>query len=451
MVGIGFELRRAVDLDAPLWVRTRAWASAGLIASGPWLITIAVLTALQLVAPRQELRRDYEIFRALVTYASAFSLIGVGLLQVPATRWLADALWRNEASALLPALLTSFAVTGAAQAAVGVLFVWHLGLAPLAATGAVALYVAYTWSWLALVWLGATRDYDRILVAYALGSAVSLALAAVPELRGSLDGLLWIVALGQGVTVAALVRAIVRAMPTDGAPSAAVLGAVRQQPLLLAFGALYNVGIWADKLVFWSHGEVVEGALRKHSLYDTSSFLAYATVVPALAVNLVRIETAFYPRYRAYYALIEQGGTLDLIRRARERMVATLRDSAVRIVRVQGWVTAAAIVVAPELLPILGVPDGAVPTFRVLCIGAYFPVLSRLTLRTLLYFDRRRDAATTALLFCVMNAVLPSISAAGYPVHYGLGYAAAALGTLLFGLVRLQRVLERLEYHTFHP
>jgi uncharacterized membrane protein len=221
--------------------------------------------------------------------------------------------------------------------------------------------------------------------------------------------------------------------------------------LLLAFGALYNVGIWADKLVFWSHGEVVEGALRKHSLYDTSSFLAYATVVPALAVNLVRIETAFYPRYRAYYALIEQGGTLDLIRRARERMVATLRDSAVRILRVQGWVTAAAIVVAPEVLPILGVPDGAVPTFRVLCIGAYFHVLSLLTLLTLLYFDRRRDAATTALLFCVMNAVLSSISATGYPVHYGLGYAAAALGTLLFGFVRLQRVLERLEYHTFHP
>lgn len=450
MAGIGFELRRAIDLDASFLVRVRAWTSAGLIASGPWLITIAVLTALQFLTPRDRIREDYELFRGLVTYASAFSLMVVGLLQVPATRWLADALWRREHATLLPALATALALSGALQLVIGGAFAAHLELSPVASVAAVTLYIAYTWSWLALVWLGATRDYDRILVAYFVGSALCVALACIPVLRASLEGLLFVVAIGQSATVVLLVRAVARGVESTGRRSARVLGSLRAFPVLLVFGALYNVGIWADKLVFWAtDGVVIRGLLRKHVLYDSCSFLAYATVVPALAVNLVRIETSFYERYRDYYEVIERGGTLGMIERARDAMVQTLRDSALRIIRVQGWITGACIVFAPELLELAGVPYGATPTFRVLCAGAYFHVLLLLTLLTLLYFDQRRDAAWTAALFCVANVVLPLWSATGRPVHFGLGYAFAALGALLFGFGRLQRALARLEYLTF--
>ena len=82
MAGIGFELRRMMDDGQSLMSRVRGYACAGLISSGPWIMTIVtlgVLSAFQfLLSPRSE----FEVFRGLITYAFAFSLIVVGVLQM---------------------------------------------------------------------------------------------------------------------------------------------------------------------------------------------------------------------------------------------------------------------------------------------------------------------------------------------------------------------------------
>lgn len=198
--------------------------------------------------------------------------------------------------------------------------------------------------------------------------------------------------------------------PPSDERSFTVLRSVRTFPRLLAFGALYNIGIWSDKVTFWvMDGESVRGILLKHPLYDSCSFLAYATVVPALAINLVRIETSFYPRYRSYYDVIEQGGSLAMIQRAqrwcRHSAIRPLASCACRLGSL-----APASCSRPSLLGICGVPDGAAPTFRVLCAGAYFHVLLLLTLLTLLYFDQQRAALRCAALFCLANIALPMLS-----------------------------------------
>ncbi|MEZ6004103.1 MAG: exopolysaccharide Pel transporter PelG [Planctomycetota bacterium] len=450
MAGIGFELRRALDERASLWVRMRAWVSAGLVASGPWMVTVVILTWLHVVSRGRFEGEDYALFRGIVTYSAAFSLMFVGALQIPLIRRIADWLWARQHDRALPGFSAALAVTGAVQVPIGGLFAWHLGLAPIDGLLAVTLYLVCTWSWLALNWLGVIRDYGQILRAYAIGGALSIAATAVPALRSSLTGLLLLFTAGQAITLMLLCGAILRGIETSDRRSLDVFGAVRTMPVLLTIGVLYNVGIWLDKLIFWAvDGIAIRGLLRQHPLYDTCSFLAYATVVPALAIHLVRTETLFYEHYRGYFESMEQGRPLQFIRAARERMVSTLRTNVLRIMRLQAWVTGTVLLLAPEILEGLGMSPGAAPTFRMLCIGSYFHVLFLLTLLILLYFDSRVAAAKSAGVFFALNLTLPWLAAQGTPVFYGAGYSLAALGSLLVGFGYLQRDLGRLEYLTF--
>ena len=92
---------------------------------------------------------------------------------------------------------------------------------------------------------------------------------------------------------------------TGGAPTSA----------LSATGLLYNLGIWIDKLIFWftpSTSEPVLGPLRASIIYDLPIFLAYLSIVPGMAVFLVRVETDF----------------AEAVRRASSTRSATARRSA---------------------------------------------------------------------------------------------------------------------------
>ncbi len=450
MAGIGFELRRAVDEDAAVTTRMRAWVCAGLVASGPWIVTVLLLTYLHLMSPKGWVEGEYALFRGLVTYAAAFSLIVVGAIQVPMIRHIADQLWSRLHGAVLPGYVAAMAVTGLLQAVVGTLFVWHLGLDRVDGMLAVSLYVICTWSWLALNWLGAIRDYDQVLRAYFAGALISAGLTIIPDLRMGLTELLFVFTTGQGVTLLMLGAGISRGLQASDERSLKIVSSTWAMPSLLLIGILYNVGIWLDKVIFWIvDGVQIQGLLRQHPMYDTCSFLAYATVVPALAINLVHAETVFYEHYRAYYKRIEEGHTMHSILQARDTMVRTLRESVRSIIRIQAWITCLMVVIAPELLANLGVPIGAAPTFRILCIGAFFHVLFLLTELTLLYFDSRKSAAIAAGVFFALNLTLPWLSALGTPVFYGLGYSIAALVSLLVAFGLLQRDLEQLEFLTF--
>ena len=449
MAGIGFELRRAMDRDAGLFSRSKAYASAALISSGPWIVTIVGLALLDLLAGSDAHRPQYQMFRALVTYAFCFSLVTVGGLQMAVTRRVADMLYAGRHADVLPAFNACFRVVAAVQCVVGGAFCHAAGLDPALSVAAVALYVVVSVVWLALVWLEMIREHERVLRAYVAGFAVVV--LAIPVLRGASTTVLTAVyAAGQAVILALLIRAIIRGLATTGSTKSDVLTSPRKFPRVFLVGTAYSIGIWADKMVFW----FVDGVgpnpwVQFHPVYDTSCFLAYLTVVPALAVNLVRLETSFYERYRDYYGSILSGHPLRSIERKREAMLHNMRYSKVRLLRVQSAVTIAAIVFAPRLLAALGMPPESIPVFRAACLGAFFHVLLLISILMLLYFDLRREALITAVVFVVANAALAGLSLVVGPATWGLGYALASLAALLVGYRLLDARLAELEYLTF--
>ncbi|MCA8977744.1 MAG: histidine kinase, partial [Planctomycetes bacterium] len=99
MAGIGFDLRRLCVEDGGLLGRIRAYATAGVVAAGPWLVTMASLWLVRLLGSRMP-AAEVDRFLALTTTVFAASLITMGGLQMAATRWLADTLFRRSYGAL---------------------------------------------------------------------------------------------------------------------------------------------------------------------------------------------------------------------------------------------------------------------------------------------------------------------------------------------------------------
>ena len=79
----------------------------------------------------------------------------------------------------------------------------------------------------------------------------------------------------------------------------------------------HNLGIWADKFMFWYFpptSDAIIGGLRASLIYDLPVFLSYLSIIPGMAVFLVRIETDFVEFYDKFYDAVRSGGSLEYIR-----------------------------------------------------------------------------------------------------------------------------------------
>lgn len=450
MAGIGFELRRMIDQRQGFLAKVRAYACAGLISSGPWLMTILTLTLLTVAGPAFRGEGDIRLFRALVTYAFAFSLILVGAGQMSITRRIADLLYSKRYENVLPAFAASFLVVAAVHVVIGAGFCVLAGFPPALSFLAVSLFAIIGTTWISLIWLSVARQYDQVLRAYVYGTVVSVGAMALMGFGNATVSTLAAYASGQALTLVLLVRTILRGMEAGGGRDFSVFTSLRAFPQLVGVGLLYNAAIWVDKMVFWFRDGVgPHPMVRYHPLYDTCSFLAYLTVVPALAVNLIRLETSFYEHYRAYYGSILGNTPLSVIEDKRSRMFENLQESTIRLLRVQGFITVALIVFAPPLMNLLELPAAATRLFRLTCIGAFFHVMLLLTILMQLYFDLRKQALGTSACFLVLNLGLAWWSVDRGVLSYGIGYAVASFLSLLLGYSLLHRSLERLDYLTF--
>ena len=458
MAGIGFELRRIIEDDSNLLSRIRGYASAGLIAAGPWMMTITTLSVLAVIAPLFADRGDYEEFRAIVTYGFAFSLVVFGLAQMSFTRWVADLLFAKNFARILPAFATACFWVAAVQLAIGTAFCILARMPFDLSVCATLLYVVISLTWLALVWLSATKDFDAILWAFAKGSLLALlgvlffgfnVLEIEGAFFGSSAGLLGGYAIGQGLTLSLLVRAIIRQMDLGGTPDRSILKSLVVYKRLAVMGLLYNAGTWADQVVYWAaDGVQVNAIVRFHPTYDTCRFFAYVSVIPAMAVNLVRVETKFFENYRSFYGGILHDFPLSEISKRKAAMLDVLRAGTVRILRTQGAVTLLVIIGAPAILRWLSLPPDAINVFRCCCAGAFFHVLLLITLLILMYFDLRSCSLWVTLVFFVGNVGLALLSV-GSPAYYGLGYCIVSFVSLVLANALLGRRVAHLEYLAF--
>ena len=452
MAGIGFELRKFLQKDS-FWGLFQAYGYAGVISSGPWILSILGIMMVGIIS--LSLNTDAELiisFLISVTYLIASSIIFGAWIQLMFTRFVSDRLFDEQREEVLPNLMGALLVTSISSLLIGMML-WS------SFSDTTVIYRLLMLSnllvlsniWILVVMLSGLRTYKLILGAFVIGYGLTVSAALWLRIYG-LEGLMAGFFIGQSVMMFLMLALLVHEYPAEKMISFGFLDKNKVFYSLAAISIIYNLGIWADKIIFWFNpltSEPIIGPLRSAFIYDPPIFLAYLAIIPGMAVFLLRMEADFVDRYDAFFNAIREGDTLPSIRRLKKEMIDTIQASFIEIFKIQMITSVVLIFAADQILNVFGISINYRMLFSVDVVAVGVQVVLLGIFNVLFYLDKRYMILSLAILFAISNVILTLISQSLGPAFYGFGFAGAVLLTTIFGFSVLNRKLNRLEYETF--
>lgn len=450
MAGIGFNLEKLMQ-GGSFTDSVKAHLYSVIICAGPWLMSVLTIFLINYLAKGRIDLYELAVFRSSIIYVYAFSLIVVGVFQLSLTRYLADRLYTGEQEAMVPALNTST--------------VWLLAMELLPAIGfflvseeslvnrflIVMICFVISILWLVMLFLTALRDYKAITISYFLGAAVAIVgswyWGGIYGLTGYFLGYF----VGHFAIVLFLTARIYIEFPTEKSFDREMWGFLRKNPSLILMGLFYNLGIWVDKFIFWMKPDALEisNTFRAYPAYDGAVFFAFMTIIPALSIFMIQIETDFYRHYRRYYGAIIARMSHSALLKRRKMISQSLARSVTTLLKYQGVLSLLCITFAPEIAGLCHLKAAYIPIFRILVLGAFVHSLMLIEIILILYFDFKALALGVSTLFLVLNFLFSLLTSVMPPSYYGYGYFAACLISLMVGYFIFHFKVNRLEYLTF--
>jgi polysaccharide biosynthesis protein PelG len=451
MAGIGFALRRLARQDT-LSAGLVAYAHAAAISSGPWLFTILALGGVELFGRGVLESEALQRFSLVIIYDFAFSLVTSGPVVLVVTRRLADQIHARDVSSAPGMFLGALALIFVVQTALGVPFYGFLVDMPPAER--ILAFIGFQMVggiWLAAAFISALKSFGSISAAFGVGTAVAFLAAVLLAPGFGVAGMLAGFIAGLAVIFFGLAARIFAEYPHRVQhPFAFLIGFLSYWEFALV-GLLYNAAIWVDKWIMWfAPGRVlVAGMMPANPAYDGAMFLAYLTIVPAMALFLVAVETRFFENYVRFYRDIENHATAAEIWRDYRAVLRDLVEGFRKIAVLQAAVCYLAILVGPGLIGMARGGVEMVSIFRFGVLGAMFHVLLLSVMVIISYFDFRRLLLSVAAVFFVLNAGLTLGTLWLGLGYHGYGYLLATLFSLIYAYSAAASRILRLPYMTF--
>ena len=453
MAGIGFELRKLLQKQSYFGL-LQAYAYAGIISSGPWVLSIIGIIfvgflSLGVVFPHSLIVQ----FQVSVTYLILSSLILTGFIQLGFTRFIADGLFKKQDERVVPNYNGMLLIVTGISGVFGILamFLFFSGMGVPYRLLMLSGFVILCAIWVTTIFLSGMKQYKEIVVLFAVGYTVTVLGALLMRSLG-MEGLLLGFVIGHFVLLIGMVVLILRIFPSGEVVAFDFLSPGAMYPSLIWAGFLYNLGVWVDKLMFWFYPDTSQniiGPLRASLIYDLPIFLAYLAIIPGMAVFLVRIETDFVEYYQKFYDAVREGGSLEHIETMRDNMLFTISQGLFEIVKIQAIAVLVVFVLGDSLLGWLGISRLYLPLLYVDVVAAGLQVVLLGILNIFFYLDKRHIVVFLCLLFLAANLAFTSLSLHLGASYYGYGFALSLLITVLAGMQLLSRKLDLLEYETF--
>jgi polysaccharide biosynthesis protein PelG len=453
MAGIGFELRKILKHETLFGV-ARAYAYAGLISSGPLILSIFGILiigvmSLAFVIPKYAIVQ----FQVSVTYLISLSLVLTGPLQLSFTRFISDRLFEKRDDLVLSnyngVVLVCTIASGLLSFAAMLLWFRNEPLAYRVLM--VAGFVVVSNIWIGVIFLSSVKQYRQNLFVFLIGYGCTVAFALLLNRHG-IVGLLGGFVAGHLVLLGGLSGLIYRNYRSGRLISFEVFNRRFAYPTLALVGLFFNLGVWLDKLMFWyapGTGSTVVGRLHASVIYDIPVFIAYVCVMPGMATFLVRIEADFVEYYDAFYDAVRSGATLRHIQDMRDMMVGSVRSGLYEIIKIQAVVLLLIIAFGQNLLQALHISTLYMPLLTVDVIAASLQVVLLGLLNVFFYLDARRTVLKLCIAFVALNGTLTWITLQMSPNAYGYGFALALLILVVGAVLTLDRKFARLEYETY--
>jgi len=451
MAGIGFTLRRLTRRDDLLGIVT-GYGHSLFVAAGPWLVTVGALVGINAVLAQALGREAHQLFGSIVIYNFSASLIVTGPVILVATRYLADRVFEKKLETATGLLLAAIILGTLPGLLIAVPFYTLVCTLPATTIAlAIANYAVISGVWITALFLSALKAYVRVTVAFCVGMIAAFGSASWLGLRYGPDGALAGFTIGLAVTLVVIMGTVLAEYRFPLQRPLALLSYVRRHWDLALGGLVFNLAVWVDKWIVWTApGQVVvANGLVTNPPYDGAMFLAYLTIVPALAVFMVTVETEFFEDYQRFYRDIGDHGTLGQINDNQTRLIGTVLNGLRSVLILQSVIAVLAIFLAPEIVGATSGSYAQIAIFRFGVLGALFHVLILFCMILLQYFDARRPALMVQVVFLVTNAGATWFTIDLGFAYLGYGYFVAALITFVVAMALVLRVMSRLPYLAF--
>jgi uncharacterized membrane protein len=452
MAGVGFRLTKYFT-EKDFYKNLKGSLYSIIISSGPWLISVITIAALSIFARQNLGDKEILVFRSIINYSFAFSLILFGLIELPLTRYLADKLYINDQSSFRNVYLIVAMIFIVLCSLGGFTFYsffdWGLDLIILC----VGLLVSIILTWHSMIFLSAAKHFHQIVVSFALGALSSIVFGYAFGFYFGLVGYIGGYALGQVMLTIFLARNLFVEFPDYNYITLDVIEYFFRYKNMVFVGFFYYLGIWVDKFIFWfsDQGTHVEGLFYTSQSYDTAIFLSYLSIVPSLAVFLVNVETSFYLKYAYFFRSIQNKNDLRFIESAARDIIESFRHTFGSMIKIQAFITITLWLFADQMMQFLYLPQTLVPIFKYGLLGSFFQVLFLVLNIILLYFKESKKVLQNYTFFMVLNFSLTLIFLyiEDSIRFHGLGYLMSSFFTFMISFLSLNHTLKNLNYITF--
>lgn len=453
MAGIGFELKKLFSKRG-LFASFRAYGYAGVICTGPMLLGIVLLLGVMFLCDHTGAsKQSRELLVCMITYTLLASLTVTSFLSMVVTRFIADMLYEEKKEAVLPSFWGS---TGLMLFVGGILYGIFLLFSGAGLTDGFlcfGLFGELIVTWNAMSYLTAIKDYRGIMCSFLAAITVTFVSGAFLLFLGipHVEALMAAVCIGYGIMLLWDAVLLYGYFPQSDI-SAFMFLRWADEFLPLAFtGLCVNIGLFAHLVIMWAGplGEQVQGLFYGAPSHDVPALVAFLTILITTVNFVVSVEVNFYPKYRNYYSLFNDRGTIKDIMQAGREMLEVLNRELKYTALKQLLATALAISIGENILKYLplGFNDLMYGYFRTLCVGYGIYAVANTLLLLLLYFTDYKGALVSSLVFAVGTSAFTVVSLVGSQVYYGFGFLAGCVIFYATAMIRLEYYTRRLPYY----
>ncbi len=455
MAGIGFELKKLFSRKG-LVATVRAYGYATMVCAGPMLLGFLLLLACMFMADfAGAVRHSRELLVTMLTHALVMSLVVTSLFSMLTTRFCADMLYEKKYAPIITSFYGSLWIMLILGGVLYGIFLHFSGVALIYRIQSWALFMVLIVVWTEINYLTMLKNYRSIIAAFAVSALIALLLGALLIWLFKVEvisALMASVTIGYSVMLVWYFRLIYQYFPEGKGTSLRFLQWLDTMPQLSVTGFLVTVGLFGHLVDMWWFSKInvqVEGLFYGAPTYDVPAIFAFFSILVTTVNFNTFVETRFYVRYKEYFSLFNDGGSIKNINEAEQTMIHILADELGYMSLKQIFSTLIFIIFGSILLPLLplGFSSEMLRTFRVLCVGYAFYAIGNSVMLCSQYFADLTGALLSALVFAIVSNVATVLLAVFVNSYWGFGFL---LGSLLFAVVAIIRLcayLRKLKYH----
>ncbi|MCA1032252.1 exopolysaccharide Pel transporter PelG [Bacillus timonensis] len=452
MAGIGFQLKELFN-ERSFFGNVRAYSYSVIVTVGPMFLSILLITLGKLLL--EEVSTPYaEVYRYLAAaeYSFIFSQIITGGFAFVISRYVADQTFLEKEEKVLSSM---YGLIGICVAIGGISAFLFYASSPLPFSFKLVTYIFFTELiiiWIQSMYVSALKDYKKILKSFLVGTLTSAILIWVTIgifQVYSATALFICLDIGFLIILLMLIRYIKEYFGVNNHDYFHFLNYIEKYPLLFFCGLFYMFGLYGHNLVVWQ-GDlqlVIDETFIIAPFYDVPVFYAYLTVLPAMILFMVSVETNFYTVYKKYYGRILNASPLRDILNSKKEMFKTLSMELTFIAEIQLLTVFLSIFLGIQFLPQAGLVTEQIHIFMIVVFGNLFFSLMYTIVLVLLYFDDRQGAFQTTLLYGLTTVIFTLIAVRFE--QYGLSLFLASFVCLLFSIKKIVHYLTNIDYYTF--